>query len=255
MEFRPCIDLHKGMVKQIVGSTLQDEDNSAAENFVSPRPASYYAQLYKKDNLRGGHIIQLGPGNEEAAAQALAVWDTGFQIGGGITAENAQKYLAMGASHVIMTSYIFKDGVLQKKHLEKAAHTTGTDRLVLDVSCIKQGSHYYIVTDRWQHVSSLEINRSTLDFLGTYCDEFLVHAAHVEGKMAGPDFELIQLLADCSPSTITYAGGIHSLADIKKIQITGKNKIHFTVGSALDIFGGSIPYKDVVKLAKESQRE
>ncbi|ERP32093.1 phosphoribosylformimino-5-aminoimidazole carboxamide ribotide isomerase [Chitinivibrio alkaliphilus] len=251
MNFKPCIDLHQGKVKQIVGATLRDSDNYAKTNFESPHSPEYYARLYQRDNLRGGHVIMLGPGNEEAARDALQTWPGGLQIGGGIRHDNAQTYLDWGASHVIMTSFIFHDGHLNTANLKKTVQAIGKERLVLDLSCMKIDATYYIVTNRWQNVTTLAITQETLEYLSQYCDEFLIHAAHVEGKMAGPDYELISLLGNNSPITTTYAGGVHTLEDLTHIRKKGKNRIDITIGSALDIFGGPLPYTDIVAATKE----
>ncbi len=247
MQFRPCIDLHNGKVKQIVGSSLTDRDNSAQVNFESDRSASWFARMYCQDNLHGGHVIKLGPGNEGAAREALSAWPGGLQIGGGVTADNAADYLVMGASHVIVTSYVFSNGQINYDNLERLVEVTGPDRLVLDLSCKERDSQYYIVTDRWQNFTDTVISDETLQELGQFCDELLVHAASVEGLMAGPDLELVRMLGEYSPVPATYAGGIASLDDIEAVRRAGESKVNITVGSALDIFGGSLSYKDVVK--------
>ena len=246
MQFRPCIDLHKGKVKQIVGSSLTDTDNSAQVNFESDRLPEDFVSQYRNDNLRGGHVIKLGPGNDEAAEAALKAWPKGLQIGGGVNAENAAALIAMGASHVIVTSYVFKDGKVNFDHLDKLLAAVGKDQLVLDLSCKERDGEYFIVTDRWQNFTDTKINEATLTQLAGYCDEFLVHAASVEGLMAGPDLKLVKLLADHSPIPVTYAGGIASMEDIEAVRTAGKNKIHITIGSALDIFGGELLYTEVV---------
>ncbi|WP_062270549.1 phosphoribosylformimino-5-aminoimidazole carboxamide ribotide isomerase [Endozoicomonas arenosclerae] len=250
MQFRPCIDLHEGKVKQIVGSSLRDGDNSATVNFESKQSAADFAGLYRQEHLTGGHVIKLGPGNDEAAAEALSGWPGGLQIGGGITADNAMKYLEMGASHVIVTSYVFKDGQVNFENLDKLFKVVGKERLVLDLSCKKKGDDYFIVTDRWQKFTDTRINKATLEKLAKYCDEFLVHAASVEGLMAGPDLELVSLLAHHSPVPVTYAGGIASIEDIEAVRKAGDSRVHITIGSALDIFGGSLAFKDVVSSCK-----
>ncbi|MET4693258.1 phosphoribosylformimino-5-aminoimidazole carboxamide ribotide isomerase [Endozoicomonas lisbonensis] len=251
MQFRPCIDLHNGKVKQIVGSSLSDSDNSAAVNFESDRSPAEFASLYRKDNLQGGHVIKLGPGNEAAAEQALAAWPDGLQVGGGITADNAADYLAMGASHVVVTSYVFREGKVHQDNLKKLVSAVGRERLVLDLSCKKKDGRYYIVTDRWQTFTETEISRETLHELADSCAEFLVHAASVEGMMAGPDLQLVALLAEHSPIPVTYAGGIASIEDIEAVRTAGRNRIHITIGSALDIFGGSLNYEEVVERCKD----
>ena len=251
MQFRPCIDLHNGKVKQIVGSSLSDSDNSATVNFESDRSPAEFASLYRKDNLQGGHVIKLGPGNDAAAEQALAVWPGGLQVGGGITADNAAGYLAMGASHVVVTSYVFREGKVHQDNLKKLVSAVGRERLVLDLSCKKKDGRYYIVTDRWQTFTETEVSRETLHELADSCAEFLVHAASVEGMMAGPDLQLVALLAEHSPIPVTYAGGIATIEDIEAVRTAGKNRIHITIGSALDIFGGSLNYEEVVERCKE----
>ncbi|MGY0218890.1 phosphoribosylformimino-5-aminoimidazole carboxamide ribotide isomerase [Endozoicomonadaceae bacterium StTr2] len=251
MKFRPCIDLHNGKVKQIVGSSLSDEDNSAEVNFESDRSAADFAKLYCRDDLLGGHVIKLGPGNEQAAAEALAAWPQGLQIGGGITADNAAEYLALGASHVIVTSYVFRDGKVHRENLERLFAAVGKDRLVLDLSCKEKDGKYFIVTDRWQKFTDTQITAETLQELAAYCDEFLVHAASVEGLMAGPDLRLVKLLAEHSPLPVTYAGGIASLEDIEAVREAGQNQIDITIGSALDIFGGKLAYDEVVRCCSD----
>jgi phosphoribosylformimino-5-aminoimidazole carboxamide ribotide isomerase len=249
--FRPCIDLHDGVVKQIVGGTLTD--SGATTNFVARHSPAYYAELYRRDDLTGGHVIKLGPGNDDAAREALAAWPGGLQIGGGITAENAQEWLDAGAAKVIVTSYIFKDGEILLGNLEKLFSAIGKSRLVLDLSCRKKADgNYYIVTDRWQKFTNRMLNRETMEFLSSYASEFLIHAVDVEGKQSGIDGELLDILAADSPLPCTYAGGIHTFEDITKIISAGKGKIGYTVGSALDIFGGKLPYAEIVKLNSNS---
>lgn len=249
MRFRPCIDLHNGKVKQIVGSSLNDESPDALKtNFTADKPSSWFAKLYRADNLTGGHIIKLGPGNDEAAKEALAAWPGGMQIGGGITAENASKWLDFGASHVIVTSYVFSDGKVDRQRLDKLVGAVGKNRLVLDLSCRRRGEEYFIVTDRWQRFTDVVISPEVLDDLAASCDEFLIHAADVEGKCSGIEVELVKKLAEWSPLPTTYAGGIRDIADMELIDRIGKGKMDATVGSALDIFGGStFAYADAVK--------
>ncbi len=254
MKFRPCIDIHNGKVKQIVGSTLTDKHNFAEENFVSIKNSDYYAGIYKKDNVKGGHIIILNDINseffEESQKQvflALETYKNGLQIGGGITDKNAQDYIDHGASHVICTSFVFKDGKVNMNNLEKIVKKIGKDKLVLDLSCRKKDGEYLIVTDRWQKFTQTVLNEKTLNDLSNYCDEFLVHAVDVEGKGVGIDEELLEKLALCDKNPITYAGGVHTKEDIEKIFIRGKGKIDFTVGSALDLFGGKLLYEDMLK--------
>ncbi len=252
MEFRPCIDLHNGKVKQIVGSTLRD-DSEPATNFVAANDSDYYAKLYKRDNLRGGHVIKLGPGNDDAALQALQAWPGGLQIGGGIHADNAAFYLDHGAAQVIVTSYVFADGELKQDNLEKIFAITGREHLVLDLSCRFRDGAYYIVTDRWQKFTRERLSRQLFATLSDYCIEFLIHAVDVEGKQSGIDERLLELLATESQIPCVYAGGIRTLADIEIIRRAGNNRIHFTVGSALDIFGGPLPYEAVVNAARQQE--
>ena len=247
MRFRPCIDLHDGRVKQIVGSSLGDDQASLRTNFASELPSSYYAELYRRDNLTGGHIIMLGSGNEQAAAEALATWPGGLQVGGGISDANAREWLSKGASHVIVTSHVFHDGHLDRNRLEKLVSLVGKERLVLDLSCRWRGDGYYVVTDRWQKFTELKIQSEVLEDLARSCDEFLVHAVDVEGKCMGIDTRLLALLAESVPVPTTYAGGVSSFADLDRIRQSGKGRIDVTVGSALDIFGGKeLCYRDVV---------
>ncbi len=247
MRFRPCIDLHDGKVKQIVGSSLGDDPARLQTNFSSPFPPSHYADMYRRDQLTGGHMIMLGPGNEAAAREALAAWPGGLQVGGGITLDNAAHWLDHGASHVIVTSHVFHDGQLDQQRLDRLTRLVGKERLVLDLSCRWHGDGYYVVTDRWQKFTQLRITPATLDNLAASCDEFLVHAVDVEGKCMGIDTRLLELLADAAPVPTTYAGGVASMADLDHIRISGRGRIDVTVGSALDIFGGSgLRYQDVV---------
>ena len=240
MRFRPCIDLHQGKVKQIVGSTLSDAAAGLRTNFSSELPASWYAKLYQRDKLTGGHVIMLGPGNEAAAMDALAAWPGGLQLGGGITAANAGQWLEAGASHVIVTSYIFHDGQLDFGRLENLRQLIGKERLVLDLSCRWREDGYYVVTDRWQKFTKLRVSKDLLAELAESCAEFLIHAVDVEGKCMGVDERLLALLAEAdAPAPLTYAGGVSSMADLELIRKAGKGRIDVTVGSALDIFGGS----------------
>ena len=253
MNFRPCIDLHDGRVKQIVGSTL-DAGGSAAPltNFSSHLPPSHYSRMYRQDGLTGGHVIMLGPGNEEAAAEALAAWPGGLQIGGGINGDNARLWLERGASHVIVTSYVFHDGILDEQRLQNLCNLVGRRRLVLDLSCRYKGGQYFVVTDRWQKFTRLAITRQVLEELAAYCDEFLIHAVDVEGKCTGVDARLVELLASSTRVPVTYAGGVATMADLELIARAGAGKLDVTVGSALDIFGGSgLRYRDVVAFCRD----
>ncbi|KAL3763345.1 hypothetical protein ACHAW5_011012 [Stephanodiscus triporus] len=286
MKFRPCIDLHNGQVKQIVGSTLSDavavavavgenendkEDGVVLENFSTDRPASDYALMYRRDNLVGGHVIMLGPGNEDAATSALRAYPGGMQVGGGITPSNARAWLDRGASHVIVTSYVFKDGTIDIGRLEELVDAVGgRDRLVLDLSCRRRPRRrahpppttttttnenddddddpgpYYVVTDRWQTYTDVEVNGATLNELGKYCSEFLVHGVENEGKRCGILEDLVILLGEHSPVPVTYAGGVRGMEDLDRVKLLGGGRVDLTIGSALDCFGGDIRYDDVV---------
>lgn len=247
MRFRPCIDLHDGRVKQIVGSSLGEDQGSLQTNFSSELPPAHYAQMYRRDNLTGGHIIMLGPGNQAAAAEALAAWPGGMQVGGGITDANAVHWLEQGASHVIVTSHVFHDGCLDLDRLHRLVQLVGKKRLVLDLSCRWRDGGYYVVTDRWQRFTELRVCSQVLEDLAAFCDEFLIHAVDVEGKCMGIDTRLLALLAESVPVPTTYAGGVSSFSDLERIRLSGKGRIDVTVGSALDIFGGNgLRYQEVV---------
>lgn len=258
MEFRPCIDIHNGKVKQIVGGTLSDDNDSARENFVSEMGAGDYAHLYKEKGLRGGHVILLNGKDSpyyqadlEQAADALTAWRGALQVGGGVTAENAASFLEMGASHVIVTSYVFDNGEIRYDRLEKLVSETGKEHLVLDLSCRRREESYYVVTDRWQKYTKQPLDENLIRTLSSYCDEFLVHAVNVEGTGTGVDRELLSILSAESPVSITYAGGIGSMEDIQMIYEIGKNKVNFTVGSALDLFGGTLKFDEIVTKFKK----
>jgi phosphoribosylformimino-5-aminoimidazole carboxamide ribotide isomerase len=245
--FRPCIDLHEGKVKQIVGGTLSDAPGQLRTNFISDRPASWFAELYKRDGLKGGHVIMLGPGNEVAARSALEAFSDGMHVGGGITAGNAREWLDAGASHVIVTSWVFREGQMDKARLSELVKIIGKDKLVLDLSCRKQAGNYFVVTDRWREFTDLAITSETLKKLATSCAEFLVHAVDVEGLCQGIDKDLVSILGESTPIPTTYAGGASSLGDLEEVTRLGQGRVDLTIGSALDIFGGSgVRYEDVV---------
>lgn len=248
MRFRPCIDLHNGRVKQIVGSTLQDNNPETLHtNFVADQPPAYFAKRYCQDGLPGGHIIMLGPNNEEAALQALEAYPGGLQIGGGITAANASTWLNKGAAAVIVTSYVFNDGMVHEYRLEELVSVIGREHLVLDLSCRKRDNEYFVVTDRWQNFTEVSVNEITLEYFSRYCSEFLVHAADVEGKCAGIEEELVSILGQYAPIPTTYAGGVQSMADVLLVKELGQDRLDITVGSCLDLFGGSgIKYEELV---------
>lgn len=239
MRFRPCIDLHEGVVKQIVGATLSDDGEQLQTRFTADRPPRWFAELYRADGLRGGHVIQLGPGNEAAAREALGAWPGGLQLGGGVTSDNADGWLEAGASHVIVTSWVFHGGRVDKDRLQRLSDAVGPERLVLDLSCRRVGDDYFVVTDRWQRFTDERISPRLLDRLSAYCCEFLIHAVDVEGRCSGIEAPLVALLGSWDGIPVTYAGGIRSMEDIECIRDLGSDRIDFTVGSALDIFGGT----------------
>jgi phosphoribosylformimino-5-aminoimidazole carboxamide ribotide isomerase len=253
MKFRPCIDIHNGQVKQIVGGSLKDENDQAKENFVSQQDAGFYADLYKRSQISGGHIILLNPesspyyeATKTQAKLALRTYEGGLQIGGGINNENAIEYLDAGATHVIVTSFVFKNGEINYDNLKKMVDKVGKQHLVLDVSCRKKGDDYYIVTDRWQKFTNVILQEQVFEQLSDYCDEFLIHAVDVEGKASGIEEKLATMMGNANTLPMTYAGGISSMDDLGKLKTLGKEKLDFTIGSALDIFGGKLKFEDVV---------
>lgn len=254
MEFRPCIDIHNGSVKQIVGGSLRDRGDEAVENYVSEQDAAFYANLYREYQIKNGHIILLNPVSSpyyettrRQAIAALRAYPGGLQVGGGITPENAGEYLDAGASHVIVTSYVFKDGQIQYNKLNELVHKVGRQNLVLDLSASKKEGRYLIVTDRWQKYTEVELNEQTLDELASYCDEFLIHAVDVEGKADGIEEEVAELLGSWGKIPVTYAGGVHSFEDLRLLKRLGRNRVHVTIGSALDLFGGSMRFEEVLR--------
>jgi len=252
MKFRPCIDLHQGKVKQIVGETLQEDPGKVVENYVSSYTPDHYAAMYREDGLTGGHIIMLGPGNEQAAELALRAYPGGMQIGGGIREDNAERYLEMGASHVIVTSYIFPEGKLSLERLEALAAKVGKERLVIDLSCKEKDGKYYVVTNQWRTFSDFEVNAEGIARLETYCAEFLIHAVDVEGKREGVQERLAAQLAEWTSVPTTYAGGVRSIADLERFRELTQGKLDITIGSALDIFGGDLSYREVVEFCRQA---
>lgn len=257
MEFRPCIDIHNGKVKQIVGGSLKDVGNEARENFVAEQDAAFFANLYKNAGLKGGHIILLNSVDSEfyeetkrQAIEALQAYPGGMQIGGGVTPENAMEFIQAGASHVIVTSYVFKDGVIHYDRLQKMVEAVGKEHLVLDLSCKKTDEGYLIVTDRWQKVTKEKVTLELLDKLSEYCDEFLIHAVDVEGKSNGIEQELAALLGSWEGLPMTYAGGVHSMEDLQLLKEVGHNHLNVTIGSALDLFGGKMEWEAVLEVCK-----
>lgn len=254
MEFRPCIDIHNGSVKQIVGSSLRDQNDAARENFVAKQDAAFFARLYQEYGIRNGHIILLNPVSspyynetKKQALSALAAYPGGLQVGGGITPDNAKEFLNAGASHVIVTSYVFKDGHIQYDRLKELVKTVGKDRLVLDLSARMKEDHYYIVTDRWQKYTDVELTEETLNMLASYCDEFLVHAVDVEGKANGIEKTLAARLGEWGKLPVTYAGGVHNFEDLSILKQLGRDRVHVTIGSALDLFGGNMKFEEVLR--------
>ncbi|HKL82111.1 MAG TPA: phosphoribosylformimino-5-aminoimidazole carboxamide ribotide isomerase [Desulfobacter sp.] len=247
MKFRPCIDLRNGKVVQIVGGTLSDKtQDGLVTNFESARTPEQFARMYQADQLFGGHVIALGPGNTQSALEALQAFPGGLQMGGGIHPENAHTFLDAGASHVIVTSCVFSNGRMDMDKLKTLVNAVGKNRLVLDLSCRKRDGQFWIVTDRWQKFTEKAVTPATLEHLSAFCDEFLIHGVDVEGKMQGIQEELVTLLGEHSPIPATYAGGASRFSDLDRVKSIGKGRVDLTIGSALDIFGGSIPYEQVV---------
>jgi len=242
-------------VKQIVGGTLGAGPGGLQTNFVSDRPAAWYAELYKRDGLKGGHVVMLGPGNETEARAALRAYPGGLQIGGGVNLDNAGAWLEAGASHVIVTSWVFRGGQVDWDRLGSLVEAIGKARLVLDLSCRRRGEDYLVVTDRWQKFTDVAINAGNLAKLAGSCAEFLIHAVDVEGQCRGIDGDLVSKLGQWSPIPTTYAGGASSLADLQSVTELGQGRIDLTIGSALDIFGGSgVRYEEAVAFNRRLSR-
>ena len=277
MEFRPCIDIHNGKVTQIVGKSLRDEGDIATENFVSERSAADFARLYEKYGLSGGHVILLNARDSDyyeatkaQAMEALSAYPGGLQIGGGITADNALEFIEAGASHVIVTSYVFSGGEIRYDRLEELKAKVGREHLVLDVSCRKmKDGHYYVVTDRWQKLAKERVTPEFLSMLAGYADEFLVHAVDVEGQAQGIEKDLVKILAEWKKDSgkdekdgdqqkhpsgvITYAGGVGSFADLEELAQIGQGRVNVTIGSALDLFGGSMEFEQVIRFCRQQE--
>ncbi len=261
MRFRPCIDIHNGKVKQIVGGSLKDEGNRAQENFVSGQDAAFYARLYREKGIRGGHIILLNSADseyykdtKEQALSALRAYPGGLQAGGGIRPENAEEFLDAGASHVIVTSYVFRDGKLNWDNLERIRSCVGRERLVLDLSCRRLGDEYRIVTDRWQKFTDVAVTPAVLENLKGYCSEFLIHAVDVEGKASGIETGLVRMMAGLSDFPVTYAGGVGRFADLEELCRAGENRVDVTIGSALNLFGGPMDWEEVLKICELTEK-
>lgn len=261
MRFRPCIDIHNGKIKQIVGGSLTDRQDQAVENFVSEKDAAWFAALYREKGLKGGHIILLNPVSsphyEQTKAQAMSAlraWPGGMQVGGGITAENAYEFLEAGADKVIVTSYVFKNGQIDWDNLQRLVKAVGAEHLVLDLSCRKKDDRYMIVTDRWQKFTDVCLDKALLEQLSFSCSEFLVHAVDVEGKSAGIETPVVRLLAENRKMVSTYAGGVGSFEDLKLLKEAGKNRVDVTIGSALDLFGGPMAFADVLAFCTKDHK-
>jgi len=254
MKFRPCIDLHHGKVVQIVGGSLQDGHDELLEtNFVSSKSPSEYAALYQSDGLVGGHVISLGKGNQAAALEALSAFPGGMHYGGGVNPDNATEYLDAGASHVIVTSWMFEENKLSIQKLAELSKKVGRERLVLDLSCRSRDGSFYIVTNRWQTFTEAKVHADLLESLAEYCSEYLVHGVDVEGKSQGIQEELIAILGEHSPLPVTYAGGVARLSDLDLVKLLGRDRVDLTIGSALDIFGGKIPYESVLQWTRNNE--
>ncbi|KAL4065778.1 hypothetical protein V8B97DRAFT_1110482 [Scleroderma yunnanense] len=250
--FRPCIDLHDGQVKQIVGGTLSDSDPEALRtNFIASQSPGNFARLYKEHDLQGGHIIKLGPRNDDAAREALAAWPGGLQIGGGITADNAQRWLDAGASKVIVTSYLFPGGEFSLERLEGLSTIVGKDRLVVDVSCRRRENKWLVAMNKWQDITDMEVCQETLDLISQYCSEFLIHAADVEGLCQGIDEDLVKKLGEWVSIPTTYAGGAKHIDDLALVDRLSGGKVDLTYGSSLDIFGGVlVKFEELVQISR-----
>lgn len=252
--FRPCIDLHNGQVKQIVGGTLSDSDTTLKTNFVSSQPPQYFTQLYRDHELHGGHVIMLGKGNEEAAKSALAAWVGGLQIGGGINDKNSVEWLKAGASKIIVTSFLFPDGKFSLERLRNLSSLVGKDNLVVDVSCRRVRDKWYVAMDKWQRITETEVCKETLDEISLHCSEFLIHAADVEGLCKGIDEDLVKKLGEWVTIPTTYAGGAKSIDDLHTVDLLSGGKVDLTYGSSLDIFGGSlVKFDELVAYTKALQ--
>lgn len=252
MQFRPCIDIHNGEVKQIVGSSLNDENSQAKENFVAKMDAAFYADFYQQRNISGGHVILLNKegtpyfeATKEQALLALKTYPKGLQIGGGVNDQNAAFYLDKGAQKIIVTSYVFRDGQIDYENLEKLKKEAGKENIVLDLSCKKYEDGYYVMTDRWQKKTETKVTVEGMRALTEYCEEFLIHAVDVEGKANGIEEELAAMLGQVDFATMTYAGGVHNFDDLCKLKKLGNNRVNVTIGSALDLFGGNMKFTEV----------
>jgi len=163
-----------------------------------------------------------------------------MQIGGGITLENATEWMNAGASHLIVTSWLFSpEGKFLPERLSQLTSEIGKENLVIDLSCRRTKQGWTVAMNRWQTLTDLNITTENLNHIADHCDELLVHAADVEGLCKGIDQELVQMLGQWAKIPITYAGGAATMADIQLTQESSAGNVDITVGSALDIFGGS----------------
>ncbi|KAG9232242.1 phosphoribosylformimino-5-aminoimidazole carboxamide ribotide isomeras-like protein [Amylocarpus encephaloides] len=254
-KFRPCIDLHSGQVKQIVGGTLTTTSADLKTNYVSRLPASHFAKMYQDHGLTGAHVIMLGPGNEEVAKEALAEWKGGLQVGGGITDKNARQWIEWGAERVIITSFLFPSGKFSQEHLESVLASLDGDKgkLVIDLSCRKKEDTWFVAMNKWQTITDMEVNEASIKSLEPYCSEFLIHAADNEGLQKGIDEELVGKLSEWCSIPVTYAGGGRNLQDLDHVKTLSGGRVDLTIGSALDIFGGSgVTFQDCVEWNRQS---
>ncbi|KAI2471413.1 Phosphoribosylformimino-5-aminoimidazole carboxamide ribotide isomerase [Annulohypoxylon bovei var. microspora] len=249
--FRPCIDLHAGQVKQIVGGTLDSSTAELKTNYVSQHSAGHFASLYRDNGLEGAHVIMLGPGNEDAAKEALAAWPSHLQVGGGINDQNAATWMERGANKVIITSFLFPRGKFSQERLDAVLAALGgkKEHLVIDLSCRRRGDDKWLVAmNKWQTITDVEVNQESIKSLEPYCSEFLIHAADNEGLQRGIDEQLVQRLAEWCSIPVTYAGGGRNLDDLELVKKLSSGRVDLTIGSALDCFGGTgVKFDDCVE--------
>ncbi|KAL2413674.1 1-(5-phosphoribosyl)-5-[(5-phosphoribosylamino)methylideneamino] imidazole-4-carboxamide isomerase [Exophiala dermatitidis] len=253
--FRPCIDLHAGQVKQIVGGTLSTRESDLKTNYISHHPAEYFAKLYRDAGLEGAHVIMLGPGNEAAARAALAAWPGHLQVGGGITDNNAKEWIEAGAERVIITSFLFPNGRFSPERLQAVLASLDNDKtkLVIDLSCRRKDDTWFVAMNKWQTMTEMEINKESIAQLEPYCSEFLIHAADNEGLQQGIDTELVTKLAEWCSIPVTYAGGARTVEDLDLVKKCSSGKVDLTIGSALDIFGGTgAKFEDCVRWNRDN---
>jgi phosphoribosylformimino-5-aminoimidazole carboxamide ribotide isomerase len=253
--FKPCIDLHDGQVKQIVGGSLNDSGAGLKTNFVASQPPEFFAARYRDDRLEGGHVIKLGPGNDDAARRALAAWPDHLHIGGGIDIDSAPVWIGHGASKVIVTSWLFPGGTFAPERLAALVGRVSKDRLVVDLSCRRVGDGWVVAMDRWQKLTGYAISEANLALIAASCSELLIHAADVEGLCRGIDEELVTVLGKWSPIPCVYAGGGRALDDLMLVDRLSRGRVDLTYGSALDLFGGNgVRYADCVAWNRAQER-